>query len=150
VIVTATTCGQTAFALASECHSLISDQSLEYGGEGLGPMPSELLLWAVAACFGQAVRHVAARRRQSVEALAVTASADKDPAGFRFGEITITVRAALPRQRLEAIVEQAKRYCFVTNSLSVPIRLEIQAIVPSSGSDGETRPPSAGINYEIS
>jgi putative redox protein len=150
VIVSATTCGQTAFALASERHSLVSDQSPEYGGEGLGPMPSELLLWAVAACFGQAVRHVAARRRQPVEALAVTANADKDPATFRFGEITLVVRAALPRQRLEALVEQAKRYCFVTNSLSVPIRLEIQAIALSTGSDGETCAPAAGSCNEIS
>ena len=150
MIVTATTCGQTAFALASESHSLVSDQSPEYGGEGLGPMPSELLLWAVAACFGQAVRHVAARRRHPVEALAVTVSAEKDPAAFRFGEITLVVRAALPRQRLEAIVEQAKRYCFVTNSLSVPIRLEIQAIAPSTGSDGETYAPAADDNNEIS
>lgn len=150
MIVTATTFGQTAFALASEGHSLVSDQSPEYGGEGLGPMPSELLLWAVAACFGQAVRHVAARRRQPVEALAVTVSADKDPAAFRFGEITLVVRAALPRQRLEAIVEQAKRYCFVTNSLSVPVRLEIQVIIPSSGSDGETCAPAAGDDNEIS
>ncbi len=150
MIVTATTLGQTAFALASESHSLVSDQSPEYGGEGRGPMPSELLLWAVAACFGQAVRHVAARRRQPVEALAVTASADKDPAAFRFGEITLVVRAALPRQRLEAIVEQARRYCFVTNSLSVPVRLEIQVIVPSSGNTGETCAPAAGNKNEIS
>ena len=144
------TLGQTAFALASERHSLVSDQSPEYGGEGLGPMPSELLLWAVAACFGQAVRHVAARRRQPVEALAVTVSAEKDPAAFRFGEITLVVRAALPRQRLEAIVEQAKRYCFVTSSLSVPVRLEIQVLVPSSGNAGETHAPTAGGDNEIS
>lgn len=150
MIVTATTFGQTAFALASERHSLVSDQSPEYGGEGLGPMPSELLLWAVAACFGQAVRHVAARRRQPMEALAVTASADKDPAAFRFGEITLAVRADLSRQRLEAIVEQARRYCFVTNSLSVPVRLEIQAIAPSSVREGETRASAAGDNNEIS
>lgn len=150
MIVTATTLGQTAFALASESNSLVSDQSPEYGGKGLGPMPSELLLWAVAACFGQAVRHVAARRRQPMEALAVTVSADKDPDAFRFGEITLVVRAALPRQRLEAIVEQAKRYCFVTNSLSVPIRLEIQAVVPSSSSDDETCAPAAGDDNEIS
>jgi organic hydroperoxide reductase OsmC/OhrA len=85
-----------------------------------------------------------------VEALAVTVSADKDPAAFRFGEITLVVRAALPRQRLEAIVEQARRYCFVTNSLSVPVRLEILAIAPSSGSGGETCASAVGDDNEIS
>lgn len=150
MIVTATPLGQTAFALASESHSLVADQSPEYGGEGLGPMPSELLLWAVAACFGQAVRHVAARRRQPVEALAVTVSAEKDPAAFRFGEITLVVRAALPRPRLEAIVEQAKRYCFVTNSLSVPVRLEVQSIaLPAHSQRVGSRPSPQGGN-EIS
>ncbi|EHJ47168.1 OsmC family protein [Solidesulfovibrio carbinoliphilus subsp. oakridgensis] len=150
MIVTATTLGQTAFAMASERHSLISDQSPEYGGEGLGPMPSELLLWAVAACFGQAVRYVAARRRQPMEALAITVSADKDAAAFHFGEITITVRAALLRGRLEAIVEQARRYCFVTASLSVPVRLEVQSIALPSHIESATRGASPDGFNEIS
>jgi len=150
VIVTATPLGQTAFTLASESHSTVSDQSPEYGGEGLGPMPSELLLCAVAACFGQAVRHVAARRRQPVGDLAVTVSGQKDAAAFRFGEITITVRAALPRQRLEMIVEQARRYCFVTGSLSVPIRLEVQAVAISSVNASKTDDVFSDDHNEIS
>ena len=122
MIVTATSLTETAFALASDMHSLVTDQAPDYGGEGRGPMPSELLLWSVAACFGQAIRYVAMRRRRALAGLTLEVEGTKDAQAFRFGEIAITVRAAVPRPLLEAIVQQASRYCFVTNSLAVPVR----------------------------
>ncbi len=128
--VTATALTDTAFTLASPAHSLVTDQAPEYGGQGLGPMPSELLLWSVAACFGQAIRYVAARRRQAVAQLSLDVSGVKDTGTFCFGEIVITVRAASPRPLLDALIRQAKRYCFVTNSLATPIRIEIAALEP--------------------
>lgn len=122
MIVTATSLTETAFSLASDMHTLVTDQAPDFGGEGLGPMPSELLLWSVAACFGQAIRYVAMRRRRTIEGLSLEVEGTKDTQAFRFGEITITVRGALPQPLLETIVQQASRYCFVTNSLAVPVR----------------------------
>ncbi|WP_300161048.1 OsmC family protein [Solidesulfovibrio sp.] len=124
MIVTAESLSETAFTLRSDLHDLVSDQSPDYGGQGLGPMPSELLLWSVAACFGQSIRYVAARRRQSVADLSLEVCGTKDPERFRFGEIVVTVRCSLDAKALEQIIRQAKNYCFVTNSLDVPVRVE--------------------------
>ncbi len=124
MIVTAESLSETAFTLRSDLHDLVSDQSPDYGGQGLGPMPSELLLWSVAACFGQSIRYVAARRRQPLADLSLEVSGTKDPERFRFGEIVITVRSSLDGKALGQLVKQARNYCFVTNSLDVPVRVE--------------------------
>jgi len=47
----------------------------------------------------------------------------KDRKEFRFGTITITLRADCPLELLEKAGAMAKKYCFVTNSLSVPIEV---------------------------
>ena len=131
MIVTAVPLNKTAFTLASDLHTAVSDQSPDYGGDGLGPMPSELLLWSVAACFGQAIRHVAARRRQTIEDLSLAVSGVKDAKAFCFGEIVIRVSGSLPKELLESIVHLAGKYCFVTNSLSVPVRVEVASVQPA-------------------
>ena len=132
MIVTAVPLSATAFTLTSDKHTAISDQSPDYGGHGLGPMPSELLLWSVAACFGQAIRYVAARRRQTIEDLSLVVSGLKDPKAFCFGEITIRVSGSLPKDLLESIVHLAGKYCFVTNSLATPVRVEVASAAPAN------------------
>uniref|UniRef100_I2PX19 Putative redox protein, regulator of disulfide bond formation n=1 Tax=Desulfovibrio sp. U5L TaxID=596152 RepID=I2PX19_9BACT len=130
MIVTAVPSSETAFTLTSDLHTAVSDQSPDFGGDGLGPMPSELLLWSVAACFGQAIRYVAARRRQPITDLSLEVSGVKDAKIFCFGEIVIRVSASSPQELLESIVNIAGRYCFVTNSLSTPIRVEVASVEP--------------------
>jgi putative redox protein len=113
------------FELASGEKRLITDQLPQFGGNGGGPMPSELLLWSVAACFGQSILYVAARMRKSVEGLSLEIQGDKDTNAFRFSYVTIRVSSRCPVERLEKIVQTAKKYCYVTNSLSVPVHIEI-------------------------
>jgi len=114
--------GATVFELTSGEHKAITDQSPAYGGEGRGPMASEYLLWSIAACFGQSVLFVAGKMRKKIEGLTLEVKANKDQAEQRFEAVTITVggSADSPAQ-LEKIVQTAKRYCFVTNSLSIPV-----------------------------
>ena len=134
MIVTALPVSETAFTLTSDLHTAVSDQSPDFGGEGLGPMPSELLLWAVASCFGQAIRYVAARRRQAMEGLSLEVSGVKDAKAFCFVEIVIAVSAAVPQELLESIVHLAGKYCFVTNSLATPVRVEVTSLLPAAPS----------------
>ncbi|OLN28639.1 hypothetical protein DVDV_1514 [Desulfovibrio sp. DV] len=130
MIVTAVPLSETAFTLTSDLHTAVSDQSPDFGGNGLGPMPSELLLWSVAAYFGQAIRYVAARRRQTIEDLSLAVSGVKDAKAFCFGEIVIRVSAAFPQELLESIVRLADRYCFVPNSLLTPVLVEVASVEP--------------------
>jgi uncharacterized OsmC-like protein len=123
------------FELESGEHRLVSDQLPEFGGEGLGPMPSELLLWAVAACFGQAVRFVARRMRKPLSGLKLEINGTKDRDNFRFASICIDVSADAPSEALEQIVQTARKYCYVTNSLSPQVHLEVKvrhSLDPSS------------------
>ncbi len=117
MIVRATHLEGWQFALQSGGHHLVSDQSPQYGGGGLGPRPTELLLWAVAACFGQAVRFVASRMRKTVDNLALEVEGIRDQQAHRFAGIRIAVSADCPAETLRDIATRAQKHCYVTNSL---------------------------------
>ena len=78
---------------------------------------SVLLLAGIASCMCLAVTHIARKRRIGLENLTVTAEAEKDMTAFRFHVISIVVQASLPQEELEALVDRAEGYCFVTNTL---------------------------------
>ena len=98
-------------------HRIQGDETPEYGGEDTGPMPTELLLAALGSCMCLAVAHIAKKRRIAIARIAVDVSAEKDMQAFRFSEIAVIVRADLPQEQLDPLFEQAKRYCFVSNTL---------------------------------
>ena len=98
-------------------HTIKGDETPQYGGEDTGPMPTELLLAGVASCMCLAVFHVARKRRLTLGNLSVSAEAEKDMEAFRFHLINLLVQADLPQKKLDALVDQAKGYCFVSNTL---------------------------------
>jgi putative redox protein len=117
-------------------HKIQGDETPEYGGDDTGPMPTELLLAGVASCLCLAVAVIAKKMRKPIEYLTVDASAEKDMKEFRFHEIQLLVNANLPQEVLDPIVDKAKGYCFVSNTL-----LEgcgIQVIAHSSQPEQET------------
>jgi uncharacterized OsmC-like protein len=126
-VITARHLDRYRFELRVGAHSAVSDQRLEYGGEDTGPMPSELLLWSVASCFGQALVHVAGKMRVPLPELTLRVGGEKDPEAFRFRKVTVEVQAASPQARVERAVELARKYCFVTNSLDGRVALEFLA-----------------------
>lgn len=98
-------------------HMIRGDETPQYGGEDTGPMPTELLLAGVASCMCLAVCHVARKRRIELNNLTVSAEAEKDTEAFRFHLINLFVQADLPQAKLDALVDRAKGYCFVSNTL---------------------------------
>lgn len=98
-------------------HTIKGDEIAQYGGEDTGPMPTELLLAGVASCMCLAVSHVARKRRIELNDLTVSAEAEKDMEAFRFHVINLLVQADLPEPKLAALVDRAKGYCFVSNTL---------------------------------
>ena len=98
-------------------HQIQGDETPEYGGDDTGPMPTELLLAALGSCMCLAVAHIAKKRRIAIARIGVEVAAEKDMQAFRFSEIAVTVRADLPQDQLDPLFEQAKRYCFVSNTL---------------------------------
>ena len=98
-------------------HHIQGDETPQYGGEDSGPMPTELLLAGLGSCMCLAVAHVARKRRIAIARISVGVNAEKDMQAFRFSDISVTVRADLPPDQLDPLFEQAKRYCFVSNTL---------------------------------
>ena len=81
-------------------------------------MPTEFLLIAVGDCMCLAVAHVARKRDIALTKITVDVDAEKDMKAFRFQDIFVTIHADLPQQQLDQLIEHARHYCFVSNTIS--------------------------------
>lgn len=108
-------------------HQFSGDETPQFGGEDRGPMPSELLLSAVGTCMCLAIAHVAKKRRITLTRLWLGVDAEKDMQAFRFRDIFLHIQADLPQEQLTALVEQARRYCFVSNTLTAGCAIHYQS-----------------------
>lgn len=117
--------GGAKFELISGGNRIVSDQPPEYGGEGDGYTPAELLLWSIGACFGQAMVHIARRMGEPIHDLTLEIRGIKDPEAFRLKEVTIGVSGRTNPGRLVKIANTAGKYCFVSNSLTAALHLDI-------------------------
>lgn len=108
-------------------HRVRADETPEYGGQDTGPMPTELLVAAVASCMCMAVVHVARKRRVTLGELRLEAERDVDVQNFRFNSIRLTVHADVPQEELTPLVEQARRYCYVSNTVRNGCPVEVVA-----------------------
>ena len=103
---------------------VVSDEPPEYGGEDAGPTPTELLLSSVAACFAMALGYVARKERLSLEGVTVAVTGEYE--GLRFGKIRIDVHSdGAEGPELEALIEKANQYCYVSNTLRQPPVIEV-------------------------
>lgn len=114
------------FEIISENFSFIVDQSPKYGGDGAGPMPSELFLWSIASCMGQAIVHISGKLQERISELRLTVEGLKHPEEFRYTRIIINVQGDYPEDRFREIVKIAGTHCFISNSLADDIEIEIK------------------------
>ncbi len=63
--------------------------------------------------------------RKTIDNLVVDVDGEKDFKNCTFSQITVTAGADMDTGTLKKIVSIAKKYCFVTNSLSVPVEIVI-------------------------
>lgn len=114
------------FELISDHLSITSDQSPEYGGDGAGPMPSELFLWSIASCIGQSIVHIMRKIQESISDLTLSVEGKKHPDQFRYRKIIISINGSYPEDRFQEIVRMATDHCFITRSLSEDIEIQIK------------------------
>lgn len=100
-----------------DVHHMKGDETPQYGGEDTGPMPTEFLLASVASCMCLAVFHIAKKRHITLDMLEVSAWAKKDMQAFRFNEIHVLVESNMESAELDKLVNHAKNYCFVSNTI---------------------------------
>jgi uncharacterized OsmC-like protein len=105
-------------------HTLRSDEPAEVGGTDTGPMPTELFCAALASCFCLAVAHVARKRSVELPNLQVTATAERAGRELRYDRLTVTTAAGIDPEELGPLVERARSFCWVSNTLAAGTAVE--------------------------
>jgi putative redox protein len=95
---------------------LTADETADYGGSDAGPMPTEVLVAALASCFAIAVAHAAKKRGLELPDLTVRAESFRALSEPRYDRFEIEVESSYA-DGFEQLVEAAKQLCFVSNTL---------------------------------
>jgi putative redox protein len=104
-------------------HELTVDEPAEDGGKDTGPTPTELLLASLASCYTLALRWAAKHRNLPLGDIRVTANGSYD--GLKFGHIRLNVAGDLPSGEEAALLRDASRVCYVSNTLAGGVSIEV-------------------------
>ncbi|HXF71713.1 MAG TPA: OsmC family protein [Actinomycetota bacterium] len=102
---------------------LRADEPPAYGGADTGPMPTELFLASLASCFALAVRWVCVKQ-EGFEPTDLVVRVRGEYDGPRFDRLLIEVVSSDPR--IDGTLDRAARYCYVSNTLRRPPRIELR------------------------
>jgi putative redox protein len=122
--VTATWLGGYQSLVGARGHEIAIDEPEHAGGGNTGMMPTEVFCAAVASCYCLALAHVARKRSLELPGLAVTARAERAGTELRYGRLVVDAKADVPDETLAALIEPARRCCWVSNTLSRGLELE--------------------------
>lgn len=101
------------------------------GAGGVGSNPEQLFACGYAACFDNALMHVARQRKIKLDGSRVDATVGIGPneqGGFELAvRLTVTL-PGLPREQAQALVEQAHAVCPYSNAVrgNVEVALELR------------------------
>ncbi len=119
---------------------IVVDEPPSAGGTDTGPTPTEFFLASLASCFTLAVYHAA--RKRSVEIPDLEVKVTGKYLGLRFDRITVEVASSLERDKLEALIEPAIKYCYVSQTLKIEPKVDYVLAPPVSSAAGPR--PSEG------
>jgi putative redox protein len=128
--VTATYHGAFAATVEARGREIAVDEPVASGGQDEGVMPTELLMASLASCFALALGHCARKRDQELPGLRVRVDAERAGTELRYGRVVVTAAADIPPAEQTALVERARRFCWVSNTLAEPPEIEYTTEVP--------------------
>lgn len=100
------------------------DEAREFHGDDTGMMPTELFLGSLASCFCLALVFVARKKRFELKDMRVNVKGEKDLKNFIFSKLIVEVDSSLPSETLRGIIPLARKYCFVSNTVSKSCPIE--------------------------
>ncbi|MEA2248161.1 MAG: hypothetical protein QOH46_2690 [Solirubrobacteraceae bacterium] len=115
--------GGLAAEVHARGHRIAVDEPVD-GGD-TGAMPTELLCASLASCFCLAIGHVAGKRGIELPDLRVDVRAERDGRALRYGRFVVTASSSPPAAELAALVERARRFCWVSNTFAAPPAIEL-------------------------
>jgi putative redox protein len=122
--VTATFCGGFRADVDARGHAVAVDEPAEHGGGDEGFMPTELFCAALASCFCLAIAHVARKRSQELPGLTVTVRSERAGRELRYARLVVESVADVDDEVLAALVERARPFCWVSNTLAAGVAVE--------------------------
>ncbi len=118
--------GQRALAAAPR-PQILAGAPPEFGGTDQVWSPEHLLLSSVSLCLLLTFEALAQRAKLGVEGYRCQAEGTVDKTGgpAAFSKIKLRVDVRCPeRERAEALLQTAKKYCLISNSLKAPVTVE--------------------------
>lgn len=126
-----------AFTVSIEAgnHLIRMDQPKTAAGQDLGPTPLQMILAAVAGCFGTIGRFIAHQRKFELRGMHFEIEGDYDPdgllgrrddvrPGFQAVRVKVDLDADLSREEKEAVLAEIERRCPLADNLIHGTRLE--------------------------
>ena len=104
-------------------HEIAVDEPVEEGGTDAGVMPTELLCASIASCFCLALAFTAGKRGRELPGLQVAVRRVRAGRELRYERFEIEARAEVPENELAALMEPARRVCWVSNTLAHGVEL---------------------------
>lgn len=109
-------------------HVIRMDQPQNAAGLDLGPTPLELILAAVAGCFGTIGRFIAHQRKFELRGMRFEIEADYDPdgllgrrddvrPGFQALRVRVQMDCDLSREEQQAVLREIERRCPLADNL---------------------------------
>ncbi|MBP8185605.1 MAG: OsmC family protein [Pseudomonas sp.] len=131
------------FSVQVNCgnHRIVMDQPVYAAGQDLGPTPLELILAAVAGCFGTIGRILAHQRKINLRGMRFDVQADYDPAGllgrdpavrpgFQALRVLVEIDADLSAEEKQAFLAEVERRCPLADNLTHGTQLHSQLVLP--------------------
>ena len=104
-------------------HEIAIDEPEHDGGNDAGVMPTELLCASIASCFCLALAFTAAKRGRELPGLRVVVRSTRAGRELRHSRFDVEARAEVPEEELAALIEPARRVCWVSNTLAHGVEL---------------------------
>lgn len=118
------------FAIRVECgsHQLVMDQPRSAFGQDAGPTPLEMILAALAGCFGTIGRFLAHQRKIELRGMRFAIQADYDPngllgrdasvrPGFQALRLQVEIDADLSLEQKQEFLREVERRCPLADNL---------------------------------
>src|SRR3712207_3610312 len=106
-------------------HEFVIDKLPANGGDDEGPMASEYLLGALGSCQITTAHKIAAKRREPIDAIAITATATFEGDLITGIVLDMDITGGPDDEELATILRLTQRSCTITRALSVPIEHRI-------------------------
>src|SRR6516165_3388742 len=102
-------------------HELRIDEPESAGGRDHGMMPTEAFCASLASCFCLALAHAAGKRGRDLPGLRVVVRAYRPGTELRYQRLDIEAQADVAAEELSALIEPARRVCWVSNTLAAGV-----------------------------